>query len=36
MAFPLSFIHRIHKLLVFQQLVHQEHPRFPQPLDILG
>ncbi len=36
MAFPLSFVHRIQKLLIFQQLVHQPHPRFPQPLDILG
>jgi hypothetical protein len=33
---PLRFVHRIQELLVFQQLVHQEHPRFLQPLDILG
>ena len=24
------------RTLIFQQLVHQPHPRFPQPLDILG
>ena len=36
MAFPLRFVHRVHQLLVFQQLVHQKHPRFPQPLDIFG
>ena len=36
MAFSLRFVYRIHQLLIFQQLVHQPHPRFPQPLDILG
>src|SRR6266702_7099858 len=36
MTFSLGFVHRVQKLLVFQQLIHQPHPRFPQPLDILG
>jgi len=35
-AFPLSFVYRVQKLLVFQQFVHQAHPRFPQLRDILG
>ena len=36
MTFSLGFVYRVQKLLVFQQLIHQPHPRFPQPLDILG
>jgi hypothetical protein len=36
MAFPLRFVHRVHQLLIFQQLVHEPHPWFPQVLDILG
>jgi len=36
MSFSLPFVHRVQKLLIFQQFIHQQHPRFPQPLDIFG